>query len=76
MASRSLNKQLAVTVLAKAALTRPAFAFDLAWNDNVDANGCDGNWHQVQRAHNLRQCLENAKPLRCSLEQMQHRCCA
>jgi hypothetical protein len=74
MASRYLNRQLGIVALAVAALISPAIALDLAWNDSVDVKGCDGNWHQVQRVHTMLQCLENGRPLHCSLEQLQERC--
>jgi hypothetical protein len=74
MPHRSLARRLAVIAFAAASLMRPSFARDVAWNDSVDAKGCDGNWYQVQRARDMRRCLENGGALHCSPEEMQHRC--
>lgn len=74
MADRFLTKRFSVAAVAATAVIFPAFALEITWNEIVDAKGCDGNWYQVQRARNMRQCLENGKPLHCSSEEIQQKC--
>lgn len=65
---------VAAALVAATVAASATSALEVAWGEFIDIKGCDGNWHQVVRPRDMRQCLAGREQLRCSQREIEQFC--